>query len=286
MDNAETTAPPQKVMIITHGLYPVPGHPVTGNGIRAWTLSMGLVHNGFEVVYSTPQDMIVDFAFDDAVVKVFPDMIRRSVPGYETIITLTGLLAEQYAQAGSRCYDLGCSLGAATLAMRQRIPADCRIIAVDNSQAMIDSCRQHIAADDDRATIELCCDNIQDISIENASVVVLNFTLQFIDPDDRLPVLQKIRQGLRPGGVLLLSEKLGFDDADEQAFQESMQLAFKRANGYSDLEISQKRTALEKVLVPDTLQQHQQRLSAAGFASSFLWFQSFNFASIVAIAPS
>jgi tRNA (cmo5U34)-methyltransferase len=98
-----------------------------------------------------------------------------------------------------------------------------------------------------------------------------------------LPVLQKIHQGMRPGGVLVLSEKLGFDDKQEQAFQEAMQLAFKRANGYSELEISQKRSALEKVLVPDTLQQHQQRLAQAGFSSSHLWFQAFNFASIVAI---
>jgi tRNA (cmo5U34)-methyltransferase len=237
-------------------------------------------------LYSTPQDMIVDFAFDDAVVKVFPDMIRRSVPGYETIITLTGLLAEQYAQPDSRCYDLGCSLGAATLSMRQRIPSDCHIIAVDNSQAMIDSCQQHIVADDNKARVELCCDNIQDIAIEDASVVVLNFTLQFIDQDERLQVLQQIHQGMRPGGVLVLSEKLGFDDKAEQAFQEAMQLAFKRANGYSELEISQKRSALEKVLVPDTLQQHQQRLAQAGFSSSQLWFQAFNFASIVAIKQS
>ncbi len=228
----------------------------------------------------------MDFAFDDAVVKVFPDMIRRSVPGYETIITLTGLLAEQYAQPRSRCYDLGCSLGATTLSMRQRIAPDCRIIAVDNSQAMIDSCRQHIMADAGKAQVELCCANIQDIAIEDASVVVLNFTLQFIDPDERLQVLEKIHQGMRPGGALVLSEKLGFEDDAEQALQESMQLAFKRANGYSDLEISQKRSALEKVLVPDTLQQHQQRLAQAGFASSHLWFQAFNFASIVAISQA
>jgi tRNA (cmo5U34)-methyltransferase len=234
-------------------------------------------------LYAKPHDMIVDFAFDDAVVKVFPDMIRRSVPGYGDIISLTGLLAEQYAQAGSRCYDLGCSLGAATLSMRQRIPADCRIIAVDNSQAMIDSCRQHIDDDSDKAAVELYCDDIQDISITDASVVALNFTLQFIEQDKRLSVLQDIYKGLRVGGVLILSEKLGFDNQQEQDVQERMQLAFKRANGYSEMEISQKRSALEKVLVPDTLGQHQQRLAEAGFSQSCLWHQAFNFASILAI---
>ncbi len=234
-------------------------------------------------LYANPQDMIVDFAFDEAVVKVFPDMIRRSVPGYGDIISLIGLLAEQYAQPGSRCYDLGCSLGAATLSMRQRIPADCRIIAVDNSTAMIDSCRQHMDDREGKAAVELHCNNIQDMPVTDASVVVLNFTLQFIEPDQRLQVLKNIYQGLRPGGVLILSEKLGFEHQQEQDMQESMQLAFKRANGYSEMEISQKRSALEKVMTPETFEQHQQRLAQAGFSQSYRWFQAFNFASIVAI---
>ena len=234
-------------------------------------------------LYAGHQDMIVDFAFDEAVVKVFPDMIRRSVPGYGDIISLMGLLAAQYAQPGSRCYDLGCSLGAATLSMRERIPADCRIIAVDNSEAMIESCREHMDDDKGKAVVELHCNDIQDVTITNASVVVLNFTLQFIDVEQRLQILQQIYQGLQTGGILILSEKLGFSDQQEQVMQETMQLAFKRANGYSEMEISQKRSALEKVLIPDTLEQHQKRLAQAGFSQSYRWFQAFNFASIVAI---
>jgi len=234
-------------------------------------------------LYAAQQPHIIDFAFDESVVNVFPDMIRRSVPGYDTIITLIGLLAEHYAVSGSRCYDLGCSLGASSLSMRQRIPADCRIIAVDNSAAMIESCRKNLAAQEHQADVELHCANIEDIVIEDASVVVLNFTLQFIAPDQRLQVVRDIYQGLRPGGVLVLSEKLGFADADEHSLQESLQLDFKRANGYSELEISQKRSALEKVMIPDTMQQHQQRLMDAGFSQVNQWFQAFNFASLLAL---
>lgn len=234
-------------------------------------------------LYAKPRGMIVDFSFDEAVVKVFPDMIRRSVPGYGTIITLIGLLAEQYAQPGTACYDLGCSLGASTLSMRERIAADCHIIAVDNSPAMIQSCRENIAEDPDRAPVRFVCEDMRNVRIENASVVVLNFTLQFIAPEQRLQVLQDIQAGLRPGGILILSEKLSFPDHDEQSFQEDMHLAFKRANGYSDLEISQKRTALEKVLLPETREQHQARLRRAGFTRSHVWFQCFNFASFIAI---
>jgi tRNA (cmo5U34)-methyltransferase len=58
--------------------------------------------------------------------------------------------------------------------------------------------------------------------------------------------------------------------------------AFKRANGYSELEVSQKRTALENVLVPETLDTHRARLREAGFGAVDAWFQCFNFASLLA----
>ena len=228
--------------------------------------------------------MIVDFAFDETVAKVFPDMIRRSVPGYETIIALTGLLAEQYVQPNSQCYDLGCSLGAATLAMRSRIQhPDCRIIAVDNAEAMTRRCQQHVCEAGEGIAVEVICADIQDVVIRNASVVVLNFTLQFIQPAARLGLLQDIYKGMHPGGVLLLSEKIVFANAAEQQRMEALHVAFKKANGYSDLEISQKRSALENVLIPDTLEQHQERLHSAGFNSVDVWFRCMNFVSLLAI---
>ena len=211
-------------------------------------------------------------------------MIRRSVPGYETIIALTGLLAEQYAQPDSHCYDLGCSLGAATLAMHSRIQQPgCRIIAVDNAEAMTRRCQQHVREAGKGVDVEVICADIQNVAIHNASVVVLNFTLQFIAPERRLALLQHIYKGMQPGGALLLSEKIVFADAAEQQRMEALHIAFKKANGYSDLEISQKRSALENVLIPDTLEQHQQRLHSAGFKSVDLWFRCINFVSLLAI---
>ncbi|MCW9023790.1 MAG: carboxy-S-adenosyl-L-methionine synthase CmoA [Gammaproteobacteria bacterium] len=237
-----------------------------------------------DIIYSRPHDMLVDFKFNEHVADVFPDMIRRSVPGYENLITLIGLMAQEYVTAGSNIYDLGCSLGAATLSMRHRIPhTNCRMIAVDNSSAMLERCEKIIGRDTSPVPVELVCADIQDINIQNASMVVLNFTLQFLSPDQRLSLLHKIYQGLLPGGVLVLSEKLVFSDNDEQALLDTLHLDFKKANGYSDMEISQKRSALENVLIPDTLQQHQDRLHAAGFVTAYQWFQCFNFASLIVI---
>lgn len=228
--------------------------------------------------------MIVDFAFDETVANVFPDMIRRSVPGYETIISLIGLLAEQYAQSDSNCYDLGCSLGAATLSMRRRIhQPGCQIIAVDNAEAMTRRCRDNLHEAGEGIDVDVVCDDIRNVAIENASVVVLNFTLQFIQPDARLALMEKIMAGLRPGGVLVLSEKIAFADEAEQQRMDELHVAFKKANGYSELEISQKRTALENILVPDTLEQHHSHLRQAGFSSVDVWFRCINFVSLLAI---
>lgn len=237
-----------------------------------------------DAIYAAPLQQIIDFQFDERVVAVFPDMIQRSVPGYGLIIANIGILAGQYAQTGSHCYDLGCSLGAVTLAMRQRITQpDCDIIAVDNSPAMIERGRELLALDRVPAVpVTMICADLQEVTVENASVVVLNFTLQFIPPEKRLALLQRIHGGLRPGGILILSEKIAFSEPERQQFHEELHHDFKRANGYSDLEISQKRSALERVMIPETLACHQQRLQAAGFVSSELWFQCFNFASLVA----
>lgn len=235
-------------------------------------------------LYADPLEKVGRFAFDQAVVDVFPDMIKRSVPGYATIIKMIGELAERYARSDSRCYDLGCSLGAATLAMRHRIQAaNCEIVAVDKSPAMIERCRQVLAADSAEVPVSLECADLNDIRPEGASMLVLNFTLQFIPPEQRQTLLNRLAAGLLPGGVLILSEKLAFEDPQHQELMVELHHNFKRANGYSELEIAQKRSALEQVLIPETLTVHRDRLRRAGFSSVDLWFQCFNFASLIAI---
>jgi len=236
-------------------------------------------------IYASPLDDLIDFRFDERVVDVFPDMIQRSVPGYATIISSIGIFAAKYAQENSHCYDLGCSLGAVTLSMRQRIKQEnCDIIAVDNSPAMIERGKKILTSDQSSTIpVNMICADINDVEIKNASVVVMNFTLQFIPLEKRPALIKRIYDGLKPGGVLILSEKIAFDESEQQEFQIDIHHDFKRANGYSDLEISQKRTALENVLIPETISSHQQRLSDAGFSFSDVWFQCFNFISLVAV---
>ena len=238
-------------------------------------------------IYSKPVTEVNDFAFDEQVVKVFPDMIKRSVPGYSTVIAMTGVLAGQYAQENSNCYDLGCSLGESSYAMMQQIKTPgCKIIGVDNSSEMITKCQAQLAAHHTNFDYELVCDDILNVGLKNASVVVLNYTLQFIDVRRRDDFIKKVFDSLLPGGIILLSEKIKFEDPEKDRRMIDMHHQFKKANGYSDLEISQKRTALENVLLPETLDTHANRLTAAGFEPIDIWFQCFNFISLMAKKPS
>ncbi|MBN2607072.1 MAG: carboxy-S-adenosyl-L-methionine synthase CmoA [Thiotrichales bacterium] len=236
-----------------------------------------------DTIYAQPHEALAAFQFDESVVAVFPDMIQRSVPGYQTILTGIGELTDAFCQPNTKLYDLGCSLGAATITMRRKAKHGCEIIAVDNSKAMIERAKEHILGFHSDVPVNLVCDDIQTIDIENASVVVINFTLQFIAPEDRQALINEIYQGLKPGGILILSEKIHFDQAEIQAAIEHLHLQFKRANGYSELEIGQKRASLENVLISDTEATHLERLKAAGFDSASIWFQAYNFVSFLAI---
>jgi tRNA (cmo5U34)-methyltransferase len=148
---------------------------------------------------------------------------------------------------------------------------------------MIDRCRSLIAADSHTTPVTLQLADINDVAINNVSVVVMNFTLQFIPQSQREALLARIATNMCGGGILVLSEKIRFDDAHLQELNTELHHAFKRANGYSELEVAQKRSALENVLIPETLNTHRERLQRVGFASVDVWFQCFNFASLVAI---
>lgn len=235
-------------------------------------------------LYIEPRDPIADFKFDANVAKVFPDMIQRSVPGYAEIVSLIGTLVAQYVQPNTYCYDLGCSLGAVSLSMAERIgQSGCRIIAVDNSPAMLKRCKEIIRESSPGAPIDLLCADILNVDVRCASAVVLNFTLQFIEPLRRIELLKNIYEGLLPGGMLILSEKVTFSDPQQTERFIQLHHAFKKVEGYSDLEISQKRTALEKVLLPESIERHLERLRLVGFSSCEVWFQCLNFTSILAL---
>ena len=223
-------------------------------------------------LFRSQRPHIVDFAFDEAVAEVFPDMIRRSVPGFETVIPITGLIAAEGLPEGGLAFDLGCSQGATTMALLRALGSTpCRIVAVDSSAPMLDP----------RVTFRL--EDIRQTDVAGASILLMNYVLQFIAPADRQALLDRCGQAMLPGGLVILSEKIRFSGEADQAWSESLHIAYKKANGYSELEVSQKREALERVMIVDTEAEHRQRLEAAGFKTVRTWFRCLNWCSIVAI---
>lgn len=239
-------------------------------------------------IFAELKEAIEPFRFDKAVAEVFDDMIKRSVPGYEVLVEQLAVLANQVVTEDSNVFDLGSSLGAVSFGIRRKLGAkgnynSCHLYAIDNSRAMVEKSRLLLNAYPSDLPMTIEENDIQHVEIRNASLVILNFTLQFIPVEDRLKLLKNIYDGMNEGGVLVLSEKLTFEDTKVDKLVVGLHEDFKRQQGYSELEISQKREALQNVMIPESLTQHKVRLAEAGFEHVELWFQQYNFMSLVAI---
>ncbi len=232
-------------------------------------------------VFTDPTWELSEFTFDERVTSVFENMIKRSVPGYGTLISLIAVLAKKYAQENSKIYDIGCSLGTASLAVAQNVTVEnCEIHAFDSSRPMIDKFSNIVKELHTPTPIRLFCGDALEVEYCNCSVAILNLTLQFISSSERLSLLSKIYKSLLPNGAIIIAEKVTDESRDELITD--LYYEYKRANNYSDLEISQKRTALEDVLVTDTEAVHIQRLKDAGFSRVERWFQAFSFRGYIA----
>lgn len=237
-----------------------------------------------DILYQKLKSPLLPFEFDEQVARVFNDMLHRSIPFYAEIIGRQVQLIERFYQPETVIYDLGCSNGNLGMGLIQQM-ADrpFQMVAVDNSAPMLKAFQERLTGLAKGRQITLRCEDIGRTRIDNASVVVLNFTLQFIPPRDRNALIGRIHEGLKPGGVLLFCEKITHVDSVMAELQQAIYYVFKRENGYSDLEISQKREALEKVLIPESLGSHLGRLKQAGFSSVDVWLKWFNFAALIAI---
>ncbi len=230
-------------------------------------------------VYHQKQETIKRFEFNEAVADVFDDMVNRSIPFYNEIHRLIIDIIEKSFINNSNIYDLGCSTGS-TISLISKLleKQNVTFYGVDNSAPMLEKCRSKLQQ---KSNINLICKDISDVEIENASAVIMNYTLQFISPSKRPSLIQKISDGLKPGGVFILSEKIVSQSFDPLVTD--LYYNFKRRNGYSELEISQKRDALENVLIPITPKEHITQLKENGFEKVEMIFRWYNFASFLAI---
>ena len=220
------------------------------------------------------------FSFNEEVTQVFEDMINRSVPGYISSLKMTKEITTKLFQKDSNFYDLGCSIGAVTNQVSDIVRTKKgNILAVDNSEAMINFCKSRIKD----SHISFILDDITKIEIENASVASLNFVLQFLEPSVRLNFLKGVFKGLIKGGALLISEKFSFDSNKEEESVSRIHHSFKLSNGYSELEVSRKRDALEGVLISQSQAENEELLYESGFSEIKKVMKNLNFVTYVAI---
>jgi len=224
-----------------------------------------------------------DFKFGSAVAGVFDDMVNRSVPFYGEMQRMTAELATDYAKPGTDVYDLGCATGTTLIGMNTSIPDDIRFIGIDDSPDMLDKCRVKLKEAGFSRPFELrVADLNRGVEISNASVVVLCLTLQFVRPICREKLLKSIFDGLESGGVLILVEKILAEDSVLNREFIKHYYNYKRRNQYSEMEISQKREALENILIPYKLSENFTMLSEIGFDHCEVFFKWYNFSGLIA----
>ncbi|WP_025763745.1 carboxy-S-adenosyl-L-methionine synthase CmoA [Dyadobacter tibetensis] len=234
-------------------------------------------------VFDSEIQQVSDFKFESKVVNVFDDMVNRSVPFYDEIQRMITELAASHARPNSRVYDLGCSTGTSLIALDPLVDPTVEFVGIDDSAEMIQ--RSELKFDQAGITRphELVVGDINnDSKIENASVVIMSLTLQFVRPTHRSKIVEQIFKGLNPGGCFILIEKVLTDHSLFNRDFIKYYYNYKRRNGYSEMEISQKREALENVLIPYTVAENTQMLHDAGFDGCEMFFKWYNFSGLIA----
>ncbi len=225
-----------------------------------------------------------DFKFTSTVANVFDDMVNRSVPFYGEMQRMMSELAADHAKPGSLVYDLGCATGATMIGMDTTVAEDIGFIGIDDSQEMLDKCQSKLEAANFKRPFELqVADLNQEVQIDNASVVILCLTLQFVRPISRAKLLKSVFDGLNSGGVLILIEKILGEESGMNRDFIKYYYDHKRRKNYTEMEISQKREALENILIPYKLSENLTLLSETGFSHSEVFFKWYNFAGIIAV---
>jgi tRNA (cmo5U34)-methyltransferase len=239
-------------------------------------------------VFASPRERVDDFSFNREVTAVFDDMLDRSVPFYREIQRMTAELAVDFAQPGTNVYDLGCSTANSFMNIARLLPPDAapglRFVGVDDSVEMLAKARAKLDESGFAHPYELLNGDLNaGVEVCNASVVLLVLTLQFVRPLYRERVVKGIYDGLADNGCLIVVEKvLGENSTFNRLFIKHY-YELKRRNGYSEMEIAQKREALENVLVPYRLEENKELLRGAGFGHVDVFFKWFNFCGMVAV---
>ena len=220
------------------------------------------------------------FEFNEAVAVVFDDMITRSIPFYDEFIKNTTALVNKFCAEGDRIYDFGCSTANTLLAIERSCKNKYELIGIDTSEHMLRQAASKIAAYN--SEIVLVHDDILNTNTSKAQCVISNFTMQFIKPEIRMSGFEKAFDTLSQGGIFIFAEKLASPHGELNDLMTERYYEYKKHQGYSELEIMQKRSALETVLIPFSEEKNIEYARSAGFSHAECIFRVLNFALFVA----
>jgi tRNA (cmo5U34)-methyltransferase len=238
--------------------------------------------------YSYSHGKIPSFAFNEKVAAVFDDMVIRSIPGYSLAQYLSSKLALQVITKHTNVYDLGCSTATTLIKIAQELDhnrfdaSTVRLIGIDSSPDMLSRARQKLDAFSMNGKITLLEEDICNFQLENASLIMSHYTLQFISPEERIKILHAIYTALIPGSCFIFSEKIKHNSPLSESILTKEYYEFKKGNGYSETENMRKRQALENVLQPNTLDDNIALLKKAGFSTIELLHKELCFCTLIA----
>ncbi|WP_163532010.1 carboxy-S-adenosyl-L-methionine synthase CmoA [Helicobacter suis] len=216
------------------------------------------------------------FEFDAEVASIFDDMLERSIPYYEETLKLASHFVAQ--DLNGAVYDLGCATGNFLATLAPKVDPQTPLVGVDNAQAMLKKAQEKCM----HFCISWRCEDILQTNLKEAGAIALLYTLQFIRPLQRQNLMSRIFENLKPGGVVVVAEKMMSLDRILDKQMIALYYLYKQAQGYSLNEISFKREALENVLVPYSLQENIALLEQAGFKTVEVLFKWVNFGLLIA----
>lgn len=212
----------------------------------------------------------------------FDDHVSKSVPLYAEGHKLVCELSDFFIKPDSVAYEIGCSTGALTLKLAEHNShkPKARFIGIDIEANMIEAAK---VRGKDNAQVEFVVDDIMQMPLESADLIVAYYTVQFIRPSERQYLFDKLYNSLKWGGALLLFEKVRGPDGRFQDMCTRMYDDFKLAQGYTPEEIVSKARSLKGVLEPFSTQGNIDLMKRAGFSDIITIMKYICFEGFVAI---
>ena len=223
-----------------------------------------------------------EWVFDTEVTRVFDDMLKRSIPQYEVMRDSVDMISRKLLQPGGMVLDLGASRGEGVNRLIERYGARNRYHLVETSAPMAEVIRGRFSGLIEAGIVTVYEEDLRSffppVVPGSVDVVLCVLTLMFVPVQYRQEILRTSYEAVRPGGGIILVEKILGTGADAERFMVEFYHTLKREHGYSREQVEAKSRSLESVLVSNSEQENKEMLLGAGFKEVNCFWKWMNFA--------